>query len=266
MHLSVIHILFSSQRNCFQLMQHKSDMVARCQELMDLVKEQERELSAEVRSVYKDAEQVIEAEKKNFRSGYEDRLQKVSVRFLIGHMCPLSPFRLHPTPQFIAGKASEYKESTAKALHPEISRLQMMHEQELSAAQLAIQAEERSIQEVLSAKLQARLEEERLAAKDELKLTAKALQDKSSADGDIVKREHRRQLQRLADDLERDLEKHRLFLKDKAQRGRDRAHAEMQQLQHSSQQRVTDLQQRHVKHIENLQDQHEKEVRIRCVC
>lgn len=58
-------------------MQHKSDLVARCQELVELVKEQERELSAEVRSVYKDAEQVIEAEKKNFRSGYEDRLQKV---------------------------------------------------------------------------------------------------------------------------------------------------------------------------------------------
>lgn len=58
-------------------MRSKSDLVTRCQELMDLVKEQERELSAEVRSVYKDAEQVIEAEKKNFRSGYEDRLQKV---------------------------------------------------------------------------------------------------------------------------------------------------------------------------------------------
>lgn len=52
-------------------------MVARCQELLDAVKEQERELSAEVRSVYKDAEQVIENEKRTFRAGYEDRLQKV---------------------------------------------------------------------------------------------------------------------------------------------------------------------------------------------
>lgn len=73
-------------------MQYKSDLVTRCQELMDLVKEQERELSAEVRSVYKDAEQVIEAEKKNFRSGYEDRLQKVSLRFLVRHMRILSAF------------------------------------------------------------------------------------------------------------------------------------------------------------------------------
>lgn len=164
--------------------------------------------------------------------------------------------------QFIAGKAAEYKESTAKALHPEISRLQMMHEQELSAAQLSIQTQERSIQETMSAKLQARLEEERLVAKDELKLTAKALQEKASAEIENIKRDQRRQLQRLADDLERDLEKHRLFLKDKAQRGRDRVHGEMQQLQQGSQQRLVDLQQRHLKHIESLQDQHEQEVSV----
>ncbi len=58
-------------------MQSKSDLVSRCHELVDAAKEQERELAAEVRSVYKDAEQVIETEKKAFRSGYEDRLQKV---------------------------------------------------------------------------------------------------------------------------------------------------------------------------------------------
>lgn len=58
-------------------MQQKSDLVGRCHELVDAVKEQERDLSAEVRSVYKDAEQVIENEKKSFRAGYDDRLQKV---------------------------------------------------------------------------------------------------------------------------------------------------------------------------------------------
>lgn len=64
-------------------MQQKSDMVNRCQELLDAVKEQERELSAEVRSVYKDAEQIIENEKKTFRAGYEDRLQKVGKEWRI---------------------------------------------------------------------------------------------------------------------------------------------------------------------------------------
>lgn len=58
-------------------MQTKSDLVSRCHELVDAVKEQERELAAEVRSVYKETEQIIETEKKTFRSGYEERLQKV---------------------------------------------------------------------------------------------------------------------------------------------------------------------------------------------
>lgn len=36
----------------------------------------------------------------------------------------------------------------------------------------------------------------------------------------------------------------------------------MQQLQQGSQQRLVDLQQRHLKHIESLQDQHEQEVSV----
>ena len=142
----------------------------------------------------------------------------------------------------------------------------MLHEQELSSAQLHIQSQERAIQETMASKLEARLEEERAAAKEELKLSARALQDKTAAETENTKREQRRQLQRLADDLERDLEKHRLFLKDKAQRGRDRMHAEMQQLQQSSQARIADLQQRHLKHIETLQDEHEREVRASGLC
>jgi len=136
----------------------------------------------------------------------------------------------------------------------------MMHDQELSAAQLGIQSQERALGEDMSSKLQARLEEERVGAKDELKLTVKALHDKAAGEIENINREQRRQLQRLTDDLERDLEKHRLFLRDRAQRGRDRVHSEMRQLQHSNQQRMADLQLRHSKHIETLQEQHEQEV------
>lgn len=114
----------------------------------------------------------------------------------------------------------------------------------------------------MSGTLQARLEEERVAAKDELKLSTRALLDKATSDIDTAKRDQRRQLQRLSDDLEHDLEKQRLLLKDRALRGRDRVHSEMQQLQQSSQLRIADLQQRHTKHIEALQEEHEQEVSV----
>lgn len=136
----------------------------------------------------------------------------------------------------------------------------MLHEQELSAAKMHIHNEERTLQESMASKLQARLDEERQAAKEELKLSARALQDKAAAEIDTAKRDHRKQLQRQTDDLERDLERHRLFLKDKALRDRDRAHADMKVLQEGSQQRILELQQRHAKHIESLQNEHEQEV------
>jgi hypothetical protein len=62
-----------------QLIQDKGHLIMQCNELVEAVKEQERELSTEVRTVYKDAEGSIESEKKAFRAGYEDRLHKVSL-------------------------------------------------------------------------------------------------------------------------------------------------------------------------------------------
>jgi hypothetical protein len=64
-------------------MQEKKDMINSCNDLVAVLKEQEHDLSAEVRSVYKDMEVLLESEKKAFRSGYEDRLQKVMGTFPI---------------------------------------------------------------------------------------------------------------------------------------------------------------------------------------
>ena len=59
-------------------MQHKGEVVQRCQEMLEQLKELEREVAAEVRGVCRDAEAQLESEKKQFRAGYEERLQKVS--------------------------------------------------------------------------------------------------------------------------------------------------------------------------------------------
>jgi hypothetical protein len=73
--------------------------------------------------------------------------------------------------------------------------------------------------------------------------------------------------QRLTEDLERDLERHRLYLRDKASRSKEQAHAELRQAQELAQQRLLELQQRHMRHVEGLQSEHEQEVSmaIRCV-
>jgi hypothetical protein len=72
--------------------------------------------------------------------------------------------------------------------------------------------------------------------------------------------------QRLTEDLERDLERHRLYLWDKASRSKEQAHAELRQAQELAQQRLLELQQRHMRHVEGLQGEHEQEVSLALLC
>jgi hypothetical protein len=72
--------------------------------------------------------------------------------------------------------------------------------------------------------------------------------------------------QRLTEDLERDLERHRLYLRDKASRSKEQAHAELRQAQELAQQRLLELQQRHMRHVDGLQSEHEQEVSLLTCC
>jgi DNA-binding ferritin-like protein (Dps family) len=63
------------------MMQEKSDLMKRCQELVEELKEQDREVATDVRGVYRDIDALIEGEKKAFRANYEDRLNKVKTVF-----------------------------------------------------------------------------------------------------------------------------------------------------------------------------------------
>lgn len=61
-----------------QLVEAKANYVERCKSLVEQVQETDRELASEVRAIYREAEQEIDSARKEFRSGYESRLQKVS--------------------------------------------------------------------------------------------------------------------------------------------------------------------------------------------
>jgi hypothetical protein len=61
-----------------QLIEKKKDLVESCRVLIDTLKEKEAEWTFQARKVNNDFEVSIEQEKKAFRAGQEDRLQKVS--------------------------------------------------------------------------------------------------------------------------------------------------------------------------------------------
>ncbi|KAJ1432645.1 hypothetical protein B484DRAFT_26164 [Ochromonadaceae sp. CCMP2298] len=224
------------------LMESKADLVARCTELVEAVREGDREHSVAARILHRDAEAQTEADRKLFRAGYEERLHK-----------------------FLATKVAEYKDSTARALQPEIGRLQVAHEAELAEAQGQLKQRERLLTESMGCRLQGRLEEERGAAKEELKLSAGALQDKAGGENEGAEREHRRSLQRLGEDQERELARHRQLVRDKGEQCRQHMREEQRLLLEAGQQRVAELKQRHASNVQKLQDEHDRrmsEVRV----
>lgn len=116
------------------------------------------------------------------------------------------------------------------------------------------------MKESTTSQLHSRLEEERSAAKEEIRLTLRALQDRAAGELDAARREHRKAQEQLTEDLERDLDRHRLYLRDKAQRSKEQNHLGLRQAQESAQLRLLEIQQRHAKHLEGLQQEHDREV------
>ena len=64
--------------NLRQLIERKKDLVESCRILIDELKEKEGEAAITARKAFNDIESSIDQEKRSFRSGHEDRLQKVS--------------------------------------------------------------------------------------------------------------------------------------------------------------------------------------------
>ena len=85
------------------LMNEKKEFQKLCQVLVDSIREEERDIAAEGRRMNEGAESLRSGEE-GFRARHPERLQK-----------------------FLASKAVE-EESTGKALQPEFTRLQQMHE------------------------------------------------------------------------------------------------------------------------------------------
>lgn len=136
----------------------------------------------------------------------------------------------------------------------------MLHDREYSDTKQSIEEQERRLNEHWTEKLAGRVEEERIAAKEELKRLVRLLQERQNSQLDDLYREHKRLLQRAQEEHDREMDRHRLALKEKTEKYRAWAHDEMKQLQQQSQQRLTDLKLNHSKYIETSQLEHEEKV------
>ena len=140
----------------------------------------------------------------------------------------------------------------------------MMHERDVAEVDQWLQTEERQLQQQMVERLQHSVDEERCAAKEELRLSLKAIRDKSAGECEQVLRENSRSSRTMQESAERDLEKVRAVLADKVKRLRVSNQVDLKQTQDGSQQRIADLKASHAMHIENLQVQHEQQVCVEC--
>ncbi len=162
--------------------------------------------------------------------------------------------------QYLAQRLQEYKESTAKGMQSEFGRLQDMHDSEMAEVDSWLRTEEKQLQETFRTLLTQQVEHERAAAKEELRLSLKAVHDKFSAESEQLVRENTRAHRTLQESLDRELDKQRALLGEKAKKLQKSNQAEALQAQESSRQRLEDLRASHQLHVESVQSDHEQQV------
>lgn len=225
------NIEFENMSNLLNnLVSEKKELISKCQQSIDDIKEKESNSAAEVRKLIRDQDAVIEQDRRMFRAGQEDRLQK-----------------------FLRDKASEYKESTERALHPEFERLKRMHERELSELERRVALDEKRMRDDISKKLTDQVEEEKEIIQKEHRRVMQSIESNLQMEMDSLEREHKYRLQALQDELEKESEKHRLSLQAQASKARAEMQREMKLVQEYIKAELADMKCRHEEEVQSLE-------------
>lgn len=219
------------------LVNEKKEFVKLCQVLVDSIREEERDIAAEGRRLNREALEALDLEKKAFRASHPERLQK-----------------------FLGSKAQEEKENTEKALQPEFTRLQQMHEREMAEAEHQAKAEERRMREEYQNKLEDLIREEREVHEERQKSVQRNRQQAVSAELEAGEREHRMRVLTAQSDAEKDLNKFKQQLAGKGDKERREGQVEVLTAQENFQQRVHELRARHMSDIAALMKDHDEQV------
>lgn len=221
------------------LMMEKKELLQKCEDIMETIKVVEREMASDGRRIHRQIEENIEAEKKTFRSGQEDRLDK-----------------------YLQAKLTEYKDSTARALQPEVSRLQQLHETEMAQANAKGRAEERRIREMYTARLQERIDEERRLTLESQRSSVLDRMDMVNVELEAAEREHRYRISSLKEDLEKDLDRLNTALASKVEKERKQGLIEVRAAQENCQKRFQETRANHNTEILRLQQEHDDAMKI----
>jgi len=221
-----------------KLVEEKRQYVKQCQELVDGIKEKERDLAAERRRVHREASEKLDLERKQFRAGHNQRLAN-----------------------FLASKTQEHKESTGKALQPEFARLEKMHEREMSDLEARSAVNERRVREEYQQRLESMLRDERDMHQESQRNIGRNVTSAVSAELQGVEREHKMRMASQRRELEQDMERLRQHLSQKLNKERQNGQTEVQKTQEMFQQRLHGLRSQHQSEMNAIMRNHEEQCR-----
>jgi len=219
-------------------MHEKKELMEFCKVQLGAIKDDETSVQDQARRLHREADETLELERKTFRSGHEERLQK-----------------------FLASKAGEHREQTGKALQPEFARLQLMHERELSEVETNAKSDERKMREAMQTRLEELVREEKLAFSEEQRGLVRSRSDAVSAELQAADREHRMRIHALQSDLEKDLERFVTALNAKTDKERKAGQAEIRKAQEACHARMQEIRTRHLTEMQALLKDHDEQLK-----
>lgn len=216
----------------------KKECVRICQVLVETIRQAEGDIAADGRHINREALEALDSEKRRFRASHPERLQS-----------------------FLMSKSDAEKGKTERALQPEFSRLQQMHELEIAEAEEYAKITERKMREEFQKNLEELVKEEKEVHDDSHKNLQRNRYETVNTELEASEREHSMRLLTSQSDAEKDLMKLKHKLEGKVEMERKEGQSEIVNAQENLQKRVHELRSRHMTDIAMLMKDHDEQIK-----
>ena len=221
-----------------QLMETKRKILEECKVIVSQIKLLEEETCILMKQKLDSASNLIEQQRKLYRSGQDERLQKA-----------------------MSSRMSEYRDALMRMMGPEVDRLQQQNTTELSNILSKAAVEERKIRNEMQSKLVSLIFDESSKLKRDLQRQIRSLVDSSVEEYEKLEREHKSCVIDLTDKLERELHSLRLTHKTKLDKDRKSYEDDLKKIEDEFQSRLCEIKAKHSKDVSVLQKEHESQLK-----
>jgi hypothetical protein len=218
--------------------EEKKVLLQSCKDSVEAIRAIDEEAEVEAKRINAELKIAIETERKLFKAGAEDRLQK-----------------------YVSSKIAEFKVQTQRALAPEMARLAQKNAAALAEIDLRFHADERKLRMEYEERLSSAVTLEVERFKSEQTIQSREKFQGLNAEIEDMEKQHRKRLQSYSEEYERELDKLKDSLAKKAAQHRRQRQLEASEAAESSKRRQAELRNMHDSELNALRASHDVAVR-----